>query len=182
MVGGAYSEREGARNVKREIIGDLICFAVTVVTAILLRCLQEMMPNPVFATLTPLDNSPWKLGKLVFWPLIVGELATRRMTEGATARGGAYLTLLLTTGVMIAMSWLLRGYLTSSLSVYLVVLAAGILLYALVLRKKCPCGELVWAAAAILLGILFLLFTAMPPAGALFMDSQQAAALVTIPM
>jgi hypothetical protein len=168
--------------VKRGIAGDLICFAVTVVTAILLRCLQEMMPNPVFATLTPLDNSPWELGKLVFWPLIVGMLATRRLTEGKTARGGAYLTLVLTTAVMILLSWLLRAYLTSSLPLYLAVLALGILFNALVLRKKCPGGELPWAAVAILLGIAFLLFTAMPPAGGLFMDSQQAAAMATIPL
>lgn len=165
--------------VRRKWFGYAACFALTVVMGILLRCLNERMPSPVFAVLTPVNSSPWEMGKLIFWPYIAAALATHRMTNGETARAGHYLTLVLTTLAMIALCWVFRFY---SLPVYLIVLAAGLLLHALLWRYKCPGGELLWAVLAILLGIAFLLFTAMPPDGTLFADAAQAAARVTIPL
>ena len=54
--------------------------------------------------------------------------------------------------------------------VWLVVLAAGIALYGLVLRRWLPGGELLWYTLAILMGIAYLLVTAAAPEGALFSD------------
>ena len=55
-------------------------------------------------------------------------------------------------------------------ALWLVVLALGVALYALVLRRWLWGGELLWYTLAILLGIAYLLLTAMPPEGGIFVD------------
>ena len=56
------------------------------------------------------------------------------------------------------------------LAAWILVLAAGIALYGLVLRRHLWGGELLWYTLAILMGIAYLLLTAAPPEGALFAD------------
>ena len=56
------------------------------------------------------------------------------------------------------------------LMLWLVVLAAGVALYGLGLRRWLRGGELLWYVLAILMGIAYLLVTAAAPEGALFSD------------
>ena len=55
-------------------------------------------------------------------------------------------------------------------ALWLVVLAAGVALYALVLRRRMWGGEVLWYTLAICLGIAYLLLTAMPPQTGIFLD------------
>lgn len=167
-------ERNGAgevNGVKKETGGYLLCLTVTVAAGIGLRCLYAAAPHPVLATLAPVNNSPWELGKMVFWPYLAGVLTTRRLRGRQESHAGQCLTL---TGMSLAMMLsccLVRSFCDSCLAVWLTVLAAGLALYAAVLRKKTPGSEWLWYALAILLGIAFVLFSAMPPSGALFTPS-----------
>ena len=54
------------------------------------------------------------------------------------------------------------------------VLAVGLALYGTVLRRKVWGGALLWYALAVLLGIAFLLLTALPPRGVLFFRGDTA--------
>ena len=172
---------ENVKNVKKRYGGYILGFVITVAAGVLLRCLYAASPNPVMATLAPMNNSPWELGKMVFWPYLAGALATHRLTHREDSQAGQCLTLIGMTLVMILGCWAGRRFFESCLAIWLIVLAAGIVLYATVLRKKKLGGELLWYALAILLGIAFILFSAMPPAGSLFTDPANVAAMATIP-
>ena len=167
--------------MKRKYGGYIIGFLVTVAVGILLRCLYAASPNPVLATLAPINNSPWELGTMVFWPYLPGALVTHRLTGQTGSRSGHCCVLLLMSFAMMVTCWVARPFLDSSLGVYLGVLALGILLYALVLRKKMMGGELFWYTLAILLGIAFVLFTAMPPSGSFFTAPSEVSSMAFLP-
>jgi len=172
---------EQVKYVKKRYGGYILSFVIAVAAGVLLRCLYAASPNPVMATLAPVNNSPWELGKMVFWPYLAGALATHRLTHREDSRAGQCLTLIGMTFMMILGCWAGRRFFDSCLAIWLIVLAAGIVLYATVLRKKTLGGELLWYALAILLGIAFVLFSAMPPASSLFTDPAHVAAMATIP-
>ena len=69
-----------------------------------------------------------------------------------------------------------------SVLIWLAVLTAGLVLYALVLRRWLWGGELLWYTLAILLGIAYLLLTALPPMGGIFTDPADVSAMLTIPV
>ena len=54
-------------------------------------------------------------------------------------------------------------------------------LYHFLLRRHLPGGELLWYLLAILLGVAYLLLTALPLTGGIFLDPRDAAAMATIP-
>ena len=59
--------------------------------------------------------------------------------------------------------------------------AGGMALYHFLLRRCLWGGELLWYLLAILLGVAYLLLTAMPLTGGIFLDPRDAAAMATIP-
>ena len=54
-------------------------------------------------------------------------------------------------------------------------------LYHFLLLRRLPGGELLWYLLAILLGVAYLLLTALPLTGGIFLDPRDAAAMATIP-
>ena len=59
--------------------------------------------------------------------------------------------------------------------------AAEMPLYHFLLRRHLPGGELLWYLLAILLEVAYLLLTALPLTGGIFLDPRDAAAMATIP-
>ena len=59
--------------------------------------------------------------------------------------------------------------------------AGGMALYHLLLRRRLRGGELVWYLLAILLGVAYLILTALPLTGGIFLDPRDAAAMGVIP-
>ena len=59
--------------------------------------------------------------------------------------------------------------------------AGAMALYHFLLRRRLPGGELLWYLLAILLGVAYLLLTALPLTGGIFLDPRDAAAMATIP-
>ncbi len=144
-------------------------FCVTVVTGILLQCMQWEMPGPLMSVFVPVSMSPWEQGKLCYWPYLAGALLIWRLGEEKDSRGGHCALLLLMPLAMVLLCWL--GQVDTRQGVilaWLIVLAAGIILYALVLRRWLWGGELLWYTLAILLGIAYLMLTALPPSGGIF--------------
>ena len=156
-------EGRGARYV--------IGYCVTVLTAVLLWCLRQELGGVVMDVLLPVSGSAWEQGKLCFWPYLTGALLIWRLGDKEDSRGGHCALLVLMPLALTAVCYLCPVHnVRTILGLWLVVLAAGIALYGLVLRRHLWGGELLWYTLAILLGIAYLMVTAAPPEGALFAD------------
>ena len=146
--------------------------------AILLWLRNHFGGNPLVMVLAPMNESPWEMSKLVFWPYLGGALVIWRGSAVGARRGGHCVLLILMPLFMVLLGWLCHiggGYL------WMIVLAAGIALYALVLCKKVWGGELLWYTLAILLGIAYILFSVLPPLGGPFTDPFDVSVMATIP-
>ena len=156
-------EGKGARYV--------IGYCVAVLTAILLRCMYMEMCGVVLSLLVPINGSALEQGKLCFWPYLAGALLIWRLGDSQDSRGGHCALLVLMPLMLTAVCYLFHIHSVQMLlGVWLVVLALGVILYALVLRRRLWGGELLWYTLAILLGIAYLLLTAMPPESGIFAD------------
>lgn len=154
-------------------------FLASVVLGVLLLWLRSRYPlNPLVMVLAPMNNSAWEWSKLAFWPYLGGALVIWRGLPEGSSRGGHCVLLILMPLLTVLLTWLCHiggGWL------WVAVLASGIVLYALVLRKKIWGGELLWYTLAILLGIAYILFSVLPPFGGPFTDPGDVSVMATIP-
>lgn len=146
--------------------------------ALLLRLLYQVFPCPLTALLTPIRDSPWEIGKLLYWPYLAGGLLIWRLSrEEEPCRGGHCLLLTAMPLCLTGLCWLLPG---RTLRLWSLVLAAGLCTHGMALRRRLPGGELLWYTLAILLGIAYLLLTVQPPETAPFLAPSQTV-MNTIP-
>ena len=67
----------------------LWAFLAAAAAAVLLRGLAAALPCPATEVLSPINESPWELGKLVFWPYLTAALLLWRLEPLESAsRGG----------------------------------------------------------------------------------------------
>lgn len=159
----------------------LWAFLLAGAAAVILWGLAARFPGPVTGVLSPVNESPWEMGKFAFWPyLCAAVLLWRTEAPGEEAgRGGHCAGALLSAAVMAALCRLLWGI----VPVYLLFLASigcGMMLYRTVQKEKWGSG-MAWYLAAVLLGVAYVLLTARPLTGGLFLDPRDAAAMATIP-
>lgn len=153
----------------------LLSFCTAAACAALLYGLFVRFPNPLTRVLSPISGSPWELGKLALWPGLCAALALRRL-DGGSSRSGLCAAILLSVGAAMALgAAALAPVLLCPLAA-----AVGLASYALVLRRLRG-GELLWYTALILLSIAYILFTILPPSGALFTDPGGVSAVAPIP-
>ena len=96
------------------------------------------------------------------------------------SRGGHCAALLAATALMVLLCRFLWGVLPLWL-LFCIAAAGAMALYHFLLRRRLPGGELLWYLLAILLGVAYLLLTALPLTGGIFLDPRDAAAMATIP-
>ena len=157
----------------------LWAFLLTAFAAVLLRGLAVALPSPATEVLSPMNESPWELGKLVFWPYLCGALLLWRL-EPAGCRGSHSAALLSAAVLMILLCRLNSGYFPTALC-WMLSTGSGLLLHGLVLHHRLRGGALLWYLLAILLGVAYLLLTAIPLTGGIFLDPRDAAAMAAIP-
>ena len=110
----------------------LLAFAVTTVAGACLHFLYALLPNPVTALFSPVNESLWEHGKILFWPYLAAMLAlTRRGAPGC--RTPWLLTAPLMVCAMLAAGWLYHFTLGGEamavdIGIYVVVMALGFLL------------------------------------------------------
>ena len=165
--------------MKREILRYIGGFAVTLAAAVLLQALYTAHPDALTGTLAPVNDSPWELGKALYWPYLCGALLMWGLGKEADCRGGHCVLLVGMPILCVAVFSLWQT--GNPWVVWCLVLAVGIALYALLVRRKVWGGELLWVTLAILLGIAYLLFTVMPPGWGIFLDPQDVASFAPIP-
>lgn len=91
--------------MKRYILG----FFTAAATAAALWLLHRTFPCPLTALLTPVNGSPWEMGKLLYWPYLPAALVIWRMTPERQGRGGHCLLLAAMPLCMTGLCWLLPG-------------------------------------------------------------------------
>lgn len=156
-----------------------LAFVITAAVAALLWAVNEKFPSPITMILFPVNGSPWEVGKLLFWPYLPGAVLLWRLS-GAENRGSQCVLLLLMPLTVTALRCIL-GDRVPVWVLFAAVLLGGLVLYHLFLRRRLWGGELVWYVLAILLGIAYLLFTALPPWGKLFLPPEDVMTMGTIP-
>ena len=164
--------------MRRKLARYVIGYGVTVLTGVLLACLQQEIGGVVLRVLAPMNESPWELGKLCFWPYLAGALLIWRLGDGEDSRGGHCALLVVMPLAMTVLAYVLPG--ATGVLRYGVP-GLGIALYALVLRRRLWGGELLWYTLAILMGIAYLLLTAAAPQGGIF-DEPMALPTMAIPV
>ena len=140
--------------MKRYILG----FFTAAAAAAALWLLHRTFPCPLTALLTPVNGSPWEMGKLLYWPYLPAALVIWRMTPERQGRGGHCLLLAAMPLCMTGLCWLLPG---RGLRLWSLILAGGLTLHGQVLVRRLRGGELLWYVLAILLGIAYLLLTVL---------------------
>ena len=131
--------------MKRYILG----FFTAAAAAAALWLLHRTFPCPLTALLTPVNGSPWEMGKLLYWPYLPAALVIWRMTPERQGRGGHCLLLAAMPLCMAGLCWLLPG---RGLRLWSLILAGGLTLHGQVLVRRLRGGELLWYVLAILLG------------------------------
>ena len=116
--------------------------------AVLLRGLAAALPCPATEVLSPINESPWELGKLVFWPYLAAALLLWRLEPLESAsRGGHCAALLAATALMVLLCRFLWGVLPLWL-LFCGAAAGAMALYHFLLLRRLPGGELLAVVSA----------------------------------
>lgn len=125
----------------------LWAFLAAAAAAVLLRGLAAALPCPATEVLSPINESPWELGKLVFWPYLTAALLLWRLEPLESAsRGGHCATLLAATALMVLLCRFLWGVLPLWL-LFCGAAAGAMALYHFLLRRRLPvasCCGICW--------------------------------------
>jgi len=161
-------------------------FAIQFLSAILLGLLLVALHSRIlggfFAIFVPKFASPWELSKLIYWPMLGSVLFTQQAKTSAWEPGRAAACLVLTPMALFLLCWCL-SLLNLSSGVYvllwILVMASGMLAATMgdADRKLSP----VWLVLAVALGMLYVIFSYMPPQWGPFLDPTDVAAMARIP-
>lgn len=160
---------------RRLVLSALAAMAL----GIFLHFLHGWFPNGVTALFSPVRESLWEHGKIIFWPYLLAALWLNRGRPGGirpwllTLSGMVAATLLLAYGYHILLGGQAQWV---DIGLYLLVMAAGFWLAG---HSSGPFTGPLWVLpilATVLWGLLFLLFTLWPPQGPLFDDLSQVMA------
>lgn len=159
----------------------LWAFLLAAAAAVLLRGLAVTLPSPAAAVLSPVNESPWELGKLVFWPYLCAALLLWRLEPmGETPRGAHCAAACCAAGLMTGLC-VHSGGAIPVWGLFCAAIAGGMGLYHAVLRRRTWGGAALWYPLAILLAVAYLLLTAHPLLWGIFLDPHDAAAMAPIP-
>ena len=153
----------------------LLSFLTAAACAVLLYCLSVRFPNPLTQVLSPVNASPWELGKLAFWPCLPAALVLRRL-DSRSSLSGLCAAVLAATALAVGLG--AAGL--SPVPLCLLAVSHGLAVHALLLHRLRR-GALYWCATLILLGIAYILFTILPPLSPLFTDPSDVSAIAPIP-
>ena len=161
----------------------LVAFILTTLAGVALHFLYDFFPNPVFALISPVNESIWEHLKLIYWPYLAAMLIVTG--KGGRGRRASWLFTLL----VISVTMLVVGYVyhislgqdntAFDIGLYVVLMALGFWLPGRLNPKtgrSMPVLVLV-----VLLGAVIILFTFLPPDHILFADLSGVNTWYTIP-
>ena len=166
---------------KRQLI---LTWAAALLAGAALHFLYSLWPNAVTAMVSPINESLWEHGKLVFWPYLGAALLLNRGRPGGVRPWLAALPLLFL--LLLSLGWLYHVTLGGEalwvdLVLYAAVMALGFWLPA---RSSEAFQGVKWLLPVVLvfvLGGLILYFTLYPPQALLFRDLSAVGSFLPLP-
>lgn len=158
----------------------VVGFLSTALLGLLFAGLYGAVPMVVTAILAPNCQSPWELSKLAYFPLMLGILLTRWTCKDRLPWRADLMLLTLAGPTLFLLFWVTAPFVTGKLRLilWLVVLAGGFLLSG---RAKEKQDGGLWKMLALALGLVYIIFTFLPPLAGPFLDPSTAAAMAVIP-
>ena len=136
-----------------------------------LHFLWQALPNPLYALISPVNESVWELLKLLYWPMLAAALVLARGPRRIAVWAGFFPAIVLQPVFLLALYYGLRALgvqgLAVDLTLYVLTMAGGFLLAARLSRSG-PARRLTGVSllAVMLYGAALVLFTfAAPPLG-----------------
>ncbi len=164
-----------------------LVFAVVFIAGILLHFLYSSLPNPVTALISPVNESLWEHGKLLFWPLLAA--AFWLGGSDGPARAVRQLSAVLASIFVIAAGYVYHILLGGEarwmdITLYALAMLLGFLLpRVLSPLTKGTLGRRGAAALTFVMAVLFIYFTFRPPEAVLFADLEEGVrTFLTIPV
>lgn len=161
-------------------------FAVRFLTALLmgllLLCLHRWSGNAVAGIFAPKFSSPWELSKLAFWPMLGALVLTGRLSGGIGKTLRCALPCLAITPAALFLVFWAVAQLEPAGGVYLLLWVVAVAVgMALADQEREPKKHTLWLAIVAALGVLYVIFTFLPPMVGPFLDPSDVAAIATIP-
>jgi hypothetical protein len=131
---------------------------------------------------TPLYASPWEMGKLVYWPMLISLTLLAGLTGGirkTLLRAAPCLTL---TPLALFLTCWAVSQLRPSGGIYLLIWVALTAVGLALCERETGKGRGVFVVLAAALGVLYILFTFLPPPLAPFLDPADVTAMAVIPV
>ena len=132
-----------------------------------LHFLWQALPNPLFALISPVNESVWEHLKLLYWPMLAAALVLARGPRRIAVWAGFFPAIVLQPVFLLALYYGLRALgvqgLAVDLTLYVLTMAGGFLLAARLSRSG-PARRLTGASllAVMLYGAALVLFTFAP--------------------
>ena len=161
--------------MKSRVVPCLLAAAAACAAALLLWALAVRFPGPLTRALSPVQVSPWEMGKAAFFPLLAASPLLWRLEKGGS-RGG--LCLMALTGAALALALTYAPVPPAAVAAMAIGGAAA--LYGLALRRVSGDG-LPWYALTVALAVAYILLTILPPGGGIFLARGDVAALAAMP-
>lgn len=161
--------------MKNRVVPCLLAAAAACAAALLLWALAVRFPGPLTRALSPVQVSPWEMGKAAFFPLLAASPLLWRLEKGGS-RGG--LCLMALAGAVLALALTYAPVPPAAVAAMAIGGAAA--LYTLALRRVSGDG-LPWYALTVALAVAYILLTILPPGGGIFLARDDVAALAAIP-
>ena len=165
----------------------LTAFVAATLCGACLHFVYAMLPDPVTALFSPINESLWEHVKILFWPYLAAALLLTRGGEKG-CRTPWFLSAIILSAAMLVFGWVYHiamggESLAVDVGAYVLLMAAGFLLLPGALRKVGENGLLrdVLGLAVIVLAAALVLFTFLPPDNILFVDLSGVNTWATIP-
>jgi len=168
--------------MKRSFNHFAIQFLSAILLGLLLVALHSRISGGFFTIFVPKFASPWELSKLVYWPMLGSVLFTWQAKTASWGSGRAAVCLVLSPVALFLLCWCL-SLLNLSSGVYVllwVLIMAGGILAATMGNAEEKLSSF-WLVLVVALGMLYVIFSYMPPHWGPFLDPTDVAAMASIP-
>ena len=145
-----------------------------------LHFLWQALPNPLFALISPVNESVWEHLKLLYWPMLAAALVLARGPRRIAVWAGFFPAIVLQPVVLLALYYGLRALgvqgLAVDLTLYVLTMAGGFLLAARLSRSG-PVRRLTGVSllAVMLYGAALVLLRSRPRRSGSFSPEERAA-------
>lgn len=161
----------------------LLAFVVTTLAGAGLHFLFDLLPSPVTAVFSPVNESIWEHLKIIYWPYLIAVLLVTGKA-GKGSRGGWLFTLLILSVAMLAVGYVYHislggDALIFDVGLYVILMALGFWLPGRLNNAAGHSAPVFFLV--VLLGAAIVLFTFLPPDHILFADLSGVHTWYTIP-